>query len=115
MEYGGDGPSPWGPNTFGMRQVGEKVEVNVWVPVSSHDKDSAEDTEVYLQVAKELIKAAIAADENLGGNCVAVEIGDAAASFREWDVSDRAVAPQKFRVLTIPLIIGLADVSPYAL
>ena len=112
VEYGGDGSNPYGGNTLNYRQVGEKVNVKVWVPVSSDDMAAAEATEVYLRTIKEAIKSRIAADDNLGQTDVAgIEIGDASTAFETWPVQGASIL---FRTLTIPLDVGMTDVSVYA-
>lgn len=112
VEYGGDGPNPYGGNTLNYRQVGEKIDVKVWLPVASDDMNAAEATEVYLRSIKEAIKSRIAADDNLGQTDVAgVEIGDATTAWESWPVQGAAIL---FRTLTIPLDVGMTDVSIYA-
>jgi hypothetical protein len=112
VEYAGDGPNSYGENTLNYRQVGEKVDVKVWVPISSDDISSAEDTELYLRTVKEAIKSAVAADDNLGQTDIAgIEIGDSATAFETWAVQGVKVL---FRTLTLTLDIGMTDVSIYA-
>jgi hypothetical protein len=112
-EYEGDETNPFtGGNTLSQRQTGERLEIKVWLPVASFDQAAAEATETMLMTIKEQVKARIAADENLGGYCMAVHIGNSRAAWEQWPNREGAVTV--LRTLTIPIVVALADVSPIA-
>ena len=113
-EYDGDTDNPFTQsNTLSYRQVGEKLRIRVCLPVSSFDKNDAEDVEVMLQTIKEQIVARLAGDHGLGGNSIGLEIGNASVGWEQWQTKQNTTATM--RILTIPLTVALIDVSAIAL
>jgi hypothetical protein len=113
-EYLGDGPSPWGSNTLATRQVGERFDIKVWLPVSTFDIAPAEDIDTLLLTVKEAIVSRLEADGKLGtvdGSVERLETGDAKADWEQWTGQD---SKQIMRTITIPLVVGLNDVSTLA-
>jgi hypothetical protein len=113
-EYLGDGPSPWGGDTIATRQVGERFEIKVWLPVATFDLSPAEDMDTLIQAVKEQIKSRLEADGQLGDpvHVERLDTEDAKADWEQWRNNDGTFG-QIVRTLTIPLVVGLNDVSVF--
>ena len=84
---------PWslarGPDTIATRQVGEHLEIKVWLPVSSFELAAAEDLYTLLQTVKEQIKTRLEGDGQLGGFCERLDTEDAKADWEQWRNTER--------------------------
>jgi hypothetical protein len=109
-EYLGDEDSPWGPNSLATRQVGEHFDIKVWLPVSGFDLKASEDMDTLLQTVKEQIVSRLEGDGTLGGTCERLVTENAKADWEQWKNAD-GTGGQIMRTITIPLVVGLNDVS----
>jgi hypothetical protein len=107
-EYAGDDDNPYAGNTLAQRQAGEKLEIKVWVPVTSTDVTAAEAVETLLLTLKEEIRTRLYGDMNLGGNCMGLTLGPSVAAWEQWPTKEGVAI---LRTLTIPLTVGMADLS----
>lgn len=103
--YDGDQESETGGNTVGgVTNIQERVTIRGYWPVPTRDDPRADALEVELQAVNRAIQAALWGDAHLGENCIGLDIGNTSAGWQQWG---EAWA----RVLTIPLIVDMANVE----
>jgi len=116
VQYEGDEDSPFGGNTFGKTQVGEKLTIALDVPISSFDKGAAEAVEIYVQDVKARIKARLWGDLTLTDptSCIGMVIGNATTGYVQQTFRDAPAGPI-FRTMSFPIVLALPDVDTIAI
>jgi len=99
--YEGDQASRTGGMSFGKNNIEEKVTIRWYWPVLNRDDAFVSEIEVQLQLANRATQAALLGDALLGGNSIALFLGDTTAGWQN-------VGEAWVRVLTLPLFVDQA-------
>ena len=91
-------------NTLSSESVDEKITIRWYWPVLNRDDRWISDLEVQLQAANRATNAALNADNHLGENVTATRIDETTTGWQQ-------VGEAWIRVLTIPIRLGMVDVS----
>lgn len=94
-------------NTLTAENVDERITIRWYWPVLNRDDSWISDLEVQLQAANRATHAALMADNHLGENVTATRIDDTSTGWQQ-------VGEAFIRVLTIPIRLGMVDVSTIA-
>lgn len=106
--YEGDGdPGRMARNVLTAENIGERVTIRAYWPVSTRDKPAAAKLEARVRALKHEIKTRLLADSDLSESCEITLIGDAEAG---WLLLDGGT----WRTLTLPLTLDFPDAYPKA-
>ena len=106
--YEGDQASRTGGMTLGKNNIEEKVTIRWYWPVLNRDDTWTAALEVQLQAANRATQGPLLGDVTLGGNSIALFLGDTATGWQ-------SVGEAWVRVLTIPLFVDQAWTEDVAL
>lgn len=106
--YEGDGdPARMSRNVLSAENIGERVTIRAFWPVSTRDKPAAAALETRVRALKHDIKTRLIADSDLSEACEITQVGEAEAG---WLMLDGGT----WRTLTIPLVLDFPDAYPKA-
>ena len=106
--YEGDQESRTGGMTLGKNNIEEKVTVRWYWPVLNRDDTWVAALEVQLQAANRATQGPLLGDVTLGGNSIALFLGETTAGWQN-------VGEAWVRVLTIPVFVDQAWTEDIAL